>query len=94
MLAEVNAIPELIALAAAGVGCTILSYASVHAEVRNGWLSAARISHPAVSRPVYLCRSATMPLSIAASAVLDLLGEIVAAQIADGSWPARVSAAR
>ncbi|AOY94146.1 LysR family transcriptional regulator [Cupriavidus sp. USMAA2-4] len=93
VLAEVNAIPELIALAAAGVGCTILSYASVHAEVRNGWLSAARISHPAVSRPVYLCRSATMPLSIAASAVLDLLGEIVAAQIADGSWPARVGSA-
>jgi len=92
VLAEVNAIPELIALAAAGVGCTILSYASVHAEVRKGWLSAARISHPAVSRPVYLCRSATMPLSIAASTVLDLMSEIVGAQIADGSWPAHIGA--
>jgi len=93
VLAEVNAIPELIALAAAGVGCTVLSYASVCAELRKGLLSAARISHPAVTRPVYLCRSATTPLSIAASVVLDLVVEIVRAQIADGSWPARVGAA-
>jgi len=92
VLAEVNAIPELIALAAAGVGCTVLSYASVCAELRKGLLSAARISHPAVTRPVYLCRSATTPLSIAASVVLDLVVEIVRAQIADGSWPARVGA--
>ncbi|MBV8271044.1 MAG: LysR family transcriptional regulator [Cupriavidus sp.] len=91
VLAEVNAIPELIALASAGVGCTVLSYASVCAEVRKGLLSAARICEPAVSRPVYLCRSAMMPLSIAASAVLDLLTETVHTVLDDGSWPARVS---
>ncbi len=90
ILAEVNAIPELIALASAGVGCTVLSYASVCAEVRKGQLSAARICQPAVSRPVYLCRSATMPLSIAASAVLDLLTETVRTVLDDGSWPARI----
>ncbi|WP_035884369.1 LysR family transcriptional regulator [Cupriavidus metallidurans] len=90
ILAEVNAIPELIALASAGVGCTVLSYASVCAEVRKGQLSAARIYQPAVSRPVYLCRSATMPLSIAASAVLDLLTETVRTVLDDGSWPARI----
>ena len=93
VLAEVNAIPELIALAAAGVGCTVLSYASVCAELRKGLLSASRIAEPAMSRPVFLCRSATMPLSVAASAVHDLLTEIVSAQIADGSWPARVAMA-
>lgn len=94
VLAEVNAIPELIALAAAGVGCTVLSYASVCTELRKGLLSAARIAEPAMSRPVFLCRSATMPLSVAASAVHELLGEIVSAQIADGSWPARVGPVR
>ncbi|MGN5480053.1 hypothetical protein ACTMU2_34205 [Cupriavidus basilensis] len=67
-MAEVNAIPELIALAAAGVGCTVLSYASVCAELRKGL--AIRLSHcgachvaaglPVVARP-------TMPLSVAAS---------------------------
>ncbi|ARK95733.1 LysR family transcriptional regulator [Burkholderia pseudomallei] len=87
VLAEVNAIPELIALVSAGVGSTILSYASVHAEVRNGCLSVARISHPTMSRPVYLCRPATLPLSIAASAILDLIREVVGKQIADGNWP-------
>ncbi|MDF3839106.1 LysR substrate-binding domain-containing protein [Cupriavidus basilensis] len=93
VLAEVNAIPQLINLAAAGVGCTILSYASVCAELHDGLLSAARITHPGMSRPVYLCRSATMPPSIAVSAVLDLLMETVRALIADGQWPARVSRA-
>ncbi|CAG9170982.1 HTH-type transcriptional regulator CynR [Cupriavidus pinatubonensis] len=93
VLAEVNAIPELIALAAAGVGCTVLSYASVCAELRKGLLSASRIAEPAMSRPVFLCRSATMPLSVAASAVHELLTEIVSEQIADGSWPARVAMA-
>ncbi|WP_011299229.1 LysR family transcriptional regulator [Cupriavidus necator] len=93
VLAEVNAIPELIALAAAGVGCTVLSYASVCAELRKGLLSASRIAEPAMSRPVFLCRSATMPLSVAASAVHELLTEIVSEQIGDGSWPARVAMA-
>lgn len=88
ILAEVNTIPELIALASAGIGYTVLSYASVSSEVLQGLLSAARIGQPAVSRPVYLCRSATMPLSIAASAVQELLVETVHALIADGSWPA------
>jgi len=90
VLAEVNAIAQLIALAAAGIGCTILSYASVQAELRNGSLSFARIGKPAMSRPVYLCRSATLPQSIAASVIQGLLTEIVEAQIASGNWPARV----
>jgi DNA-binding transcriptional LysR family regulator len=88
VLAEVNAIAQLIALASSGVGCTILSYASVHAELRNGALSSARIGAPSISRPVYLCRSATLPLSIAAFAVHGLRIEIVEAQIASGDWPA------
>jgi DNA-binding transcriptional LysR family regulator len=83
VLAEVNAISELIALAAAGVGCSILSYAAIQAELRHGSLSAARITHPAMSRPVYLCRSASLPQSTAASVVQGLLTEILGVQIAN-----------
>ncbi|AQV96164.1 LysR family transcriptional regulator [Cupriavidus necator] len=91
VLAEVNAIPQLIELAAAGVGFTILSYASVRRELRSGLLSAARIVEPSISRPVYLCRSATTPLSMAASAVQALISDTVQALVADGRWPARAS---
>ena len=88
MLAEVNAIAQLIELAAAGVCCSILSYASVRDELRSGLLSGARIVEPGISRPVFLCRSATSPLSMAASTVRALVLSTVQSLIADGSWPA------
>lgn len=90
LLAEVNAISQLISLVSSGVGCTILSYASVRAEVIRGMLSAARLTHPNVSRSVYTCRSATAPLPVAASAVFGLLMDTVRTLIADGQWNARV----
>ncbi len=87
-IAEVNVIHQLIDLVSNGVGSTLLSYASVSEEVSQGKLSAAEIRSPSISRPVFLCRSATTAQSMASACVTELLLEIIAKLIADASWPA------
>jgi LysR family nitrogen assimilation transcriptional regulator len=87
VIAEVNTIPQLIELAAAGVGSTILSYASVSGDRSAGRLATLRIVEPHLFRPVYLCRSATAPLSIATALVKDLITDTVKTMVASGSWP-------
>lgn len=89
VIAEVNAIPELIALAGADVGFTILSHAAVREEWRAGQVSCARIVQPAMTRQVCICRSATMPASLATGTVWTQLLEITGALVDSGAWPAR-----
>jgi LysR family transcriptional regulator, nitrogen assimilation regulatory protein len=87
VIAEVNTIPQLIELAAAGVGSTILSYASVSGDCAAERLATLRIIEPRLFRPVYLCRSATAPLSIATALVRDLITDTVKTMVASGAWP-------
>jgi DNA-binding transcriptional LysR family regulator len=87
VVAEVNTIPQLIELAARGVGSTILSYASVAADYAAGHIDVLRISNERLFRPVYLCRSATAPLSIATARVQDLIVSTAAEMIESGEWP-------
>ena len=90
-LAEVNAIHQIIDLVAQGVGCSVLSYASVFQEIKCGKLSAAAISHPAISRPVYLARRSTASPGMAESCICNLLRSIVKELIDSGSWPAQLA---
>lgn len=87
VIAEVNTIPQLIELAAAGVGSTILSYASVSGDSAADRLATVRIVEPRLFRPVFLCRSATAPLSIATALVKDLITDTVKTMVASGKWP-------
>ncbi|MBB1652817.1 MULTISPECIES: LysR family transcriptional regulator [Delftia] len=89
-VAQVNAIHQIIDLVADGVGCSLLSYASVFQEIRSGKLSAAEITDPAISRPVYIARRCTDGPSMAQSSVCNLLRAITAELIGDGRWPARL----
>jgi LysR family nitrogen assimilation transcriptional regulator len=93
VMAEVNAIPELIALASAGVGLTILSHASVQAELAAGTLAAARIVAPEMSRQVFICRSATLPATLAGTAIWDTMLRITRTLVDAGQWPARLACA-
>lgn len=88
VIAEVNTIPQLIGLAAADIGSTILSYASVFDADVAGRLVVLRIAKPVMTRPVYLCKPATAPLSIATSIVREALHQIVKDLIDTGAWPA------
>jgi LysR family nitrogen assimilation transcriptional regulator len=92
VIAEVNAIPQLIDLARAGVGYTILSYSSVKENLEQNIVSGMRISEPAIVRQVFLCRSADIPHTHAASVMEGTLIGIVQAMVKDGNWPAELSA--
>lgn len=85
VIAEANAIPQLIELAQAGIAHTILSYAAVHQEAARGEVVLHRIAKPRMTRPVFLCRSDVLPLSMAASAVADRVGRIIADSRPDGA---------
>lgn len=77
VIAEANAIPQLIELAQAGVAHTILSFEAVRQEAERGLVVLHRISKPRLTRPVFLCRSDVLPLSMAAAAVADRVARII-----------------
>lgn len=77
IIAEANAIPQLIELAQAGVASTILSYEAVRQEAARGLVVLRRIARPRLTRPVFLCRSDVLPLSMAAAAVSDRVARII-----------------
>ncbi len=89
-LSEVNAIHQLIDVVENGLGCSLLSYASVVQEVAQGRLVAAAITSPSISRPVYLCQRALETASIAVSSVGNLIRELVTQLIHSGDWPAKL----
>lgn len=90
IIAEVNVIPDLIALAKAGIGATILSYGAVKEPVESGQLLAISIKQPQISRPIYSCRSGILPMSIAATKIHEQLHQIIERLIASGEWPTKV----
>lgn len=92
VVAEVNAIPELIELAVAGVGSTILSFAAINEHMASGRLLALQIKSPQMTRSIYVGRSATLPMSIAAIKVQDLLHKTIDDLVACGAWPCSVAA--
>lgn len=90
LIAEVNAIPQLIELAEAGIGSTVLSHAAVIHSVANKRLGLLKIIDPTITRSVYLCRNATIPVSIAVSCIQSLIKSLVNEMVANGKWPTRV----
>lgn len=91
VVAEVNAIPQLIELAAAGVGSTVLSYASVFRDPSWRKLTVSKIIDPSITRSVYLCRSGTTPRSIAMSMTQRLIESLVEGMVRTGEWPTSVT---
>lgn len=91
VVAEVNAIPQLIDLVGEGIGYTILSYPSVREAIARGEVSAARIHQPPITRPVYLCRSASVPPTHAVAAMEALVVETADALVRSGHWPATLA---
>lgn len=88
LLAEVNTIPQLIELAMAGIGYTILAHASVVNEVQAGQLSVARVKGLRMQRPVLLVSSTGRPVSAAAAVVHQALRELTRELVAKKHWPA------
>lgn len=84
---EVNTIHEILALVAAGMGATILSYAAVSDLLAIHRLVALPLVRPAMARSIYVCRSATLPMSTAAAKVHRQLLATIAALVTGQRWP-------
>ncbi|WP_404300134.1 LysR family transcriptional regulator [Alicycliphilus denitrificans] len=87
IVVEVNTIHEMLALVAAGIGSTILSFAAVSDLLAARQLLALSIVRPAMSRSIYACRSATLPMSIAATKVYEQLLATIVSLASNRRWP-------
>lgn len=87
IIVEVNTIHEILALVAVGIGSTILSFAAVSDLLESRQLLALPIVCPAMSRPIYACRSATLPMSIAATKVHEQLLATIRSLASSQHWP-------
>ncbi|MHA7598338.1 LysR family transcriptional regulator [Alicycliphilus sp. T452] len=87
IVVEVNTIHEILALVAAGIGSTILSFAAVHDMLAARQLLALPVGRPAMSRSIYACRSATLPMSIAATKVHEQLLATIVSLSSSQCWP-------
>ncbi len=86
VVSEIDALSVIRELVAAGVGGTILPYASVHKEVEAGAMSASLIADPALSRTLVLATSSQRPLTVATRAVIKELKAVVKELVEGGAW--------
>lgn len=87
MVADIDSLPTLVAIAEAGLACTILP---VSAAARNEPLrrpAIRRIVEPPMRRPVSVCWSHALPVSAAALAVRKTIIELIAELHQAGRWP-------
>ncbi len=77
VLMEVDAVSEMIALAAQGFGYTILARIGYFRELQAGKVSVARIVDPSIRRTLVSAATVARPVSQATRLVLDLAHSIV-----------------
>lgn len=87
IVVEVNTIHEILSLVATGLGSTILSFAAVSDQLETRQLLALPMVRPAMSRSIYACRSATLPMSIAATKVHEQLLATIISLASSQRWP-------
>lgn len=91
VLVEVDAIPQIKELVAAGAGHAVLSCNSVQEDLAAGRISAARLVSPAVYRSVFLCGQAEVPQTRAVRAVEEAILRVTARLVETGRWDARLA---
>jgi LysR family nitrogen assimilation transcriptional regulator len=83
---EIDALSQIRALVAAGVGHSLLPHAAVREELLAGKLSAARVAGVDLTRSVSLVRNPVMPVTRASVEVEDLATSLLRGMIDDGVW--------
>jgi DNA-binding transcriptional LysR family regulator len=91
VIAEVDALAQLTAVASAGLGWSILSFTTIREALAAGQIRAWRIEDPAITRSIFLCRPADRPGTRAVVAVEQRLRQAISDLIRDGSWPATLA---
>lgn len=86
VILEIDSLPQIRDLVAAGVGYSILAHSAVSRYLRAGRLSAVTFAGVHFTRSVSVVRNPEMPVTRASLEIEDLLIELMREMIADGRW--------
>lgn len=88
VVAEIESLNSVKRATEAGIGHTILPLGSVAQEVAEGRLRTTVIDNPRMTRRVVCATSTSRPASLASTAVLHLIWEVIHEMVDSGAWPA------
>jgi LysR family nitrogen assimilation transcriptional regulator len=86
IVADIDSLPTLVAIAAEGSACTILPASALAQREPARRPIMRRIVQPAMLRPVSVCWSHAVPISAAALAVRKAIVELIRELHANGKW--------
>lgn len=89
IVAEIEALSSVKRATEAGIGNTILPLGAVAEEVEQGRLRTAQIVDAKMVRRVIRATHAGRPASLARSAVIALVSDVIRDRVESGAWPAR-----
>ncbi|SFN02489.1 transcriptional regulator, LysR family [Formivibrio citricus] len=87
MIADIDSLPTLVAIARSGLACTILPVSALARTAPDSRPAVRRIVEPVMTRPVSVCWSHALPVSAAALAVRKAIVELVTELHEQGQWP-------
>lgn len=85
VVADIDSLPTLLAIAQSGSACTILPASSAVQKAAGG-VTMRRIVFPQISRPASLCWSNTAPVNSATLAVRGVIIELISELAMQGIW--------
>jgi LysR family transcriptional regulator, nitrogen assimilation regulatory protein len=86
IIADIDSLPTMIAIARSGRACTILPASAVAQWDASRLPKMRRIVEPTIERPASICWPNGMPVHAATLAVRQTIVDLVAEQIAEGVW--------
>jgi len=89
VIAEIESLNSVKRAVEAGIARTILPRGSVAEEISLGRLRASDIAGPGIMRRLVCATNVTRPSTIAGTALMNLVSDVLRQMVADGSWPAR-----
>lgn len=89
VVAEIEALSSVKQATEAGIGDTVLPLGAVAQEVKEGRLRTALIDDERMARRVICAVHAGRPATLARSAVMALVCEVVRERVDSGAWPAQ-----
>jgi len=88
---HLNSVNGIIAGLQAGLGCTLAPHVFVSDHLQAGTLSARNIIHPDLSRHLYIGHQKDRPSTRLAEAMTALILKLIAREVANGNWQARLA---
>ncbi|WP_233887992.1 LysR substrate-binding domain-containing protein [Paraburkholderia flagellata] len=86
IIADIDSLPTLLAIAQSGQACTILPASAVSARSAADKPKMRRIIDPVVRRPASICWPNSVPVSSAALAIRSTICELINELCANGVW--------